>query len=82
MPFDNRYPRIHRIEPNERVCPWSNVPFENRSTHYERGMSYASSEEPNRSGHVAQWIARWTSDPEVVGSSPTLIVFSFLTLFE
>ena len=26
---------------------------------------------------MAQWIARWTSDPEVVGSSPTLIVFSF-----
>ena len=29
-------------------------------------------------GHVAQWIARWTSDPEVVGSSPTVIVFLFL----
>lgn len=77
LPFDNRYPRIYRIEPNERVCPWSNVPFENRSTHYERSMSYASGEEPNRSGHVAQWIARWTSDPEVVGSSPTLIDFFF-----
>ena len=25
---------------------------------------------------MAQWIARWTSDPEVVGSSPTLIDFS------
>ena len=24
---------------------------------------------------MAQWIARWTSDPEVVGSSPTLIDF-------
>lgn len=24
---------------------------------------------------MAQWIARWTSDPEVVGSSPTLIEF-------
>ena len=31
---------------------------------------------------MAQWIARWTSDPEVVGSSPTLIVFSFLTWIE
>ena len=29
---------------------------------------------------MAQWIARWTSDPEVVGSSPTLIVFSFLLM--
>ena len=26
---------------------------------------------------MAQWIARWTSDPEVVGSSPTLIEFIF-----
>ena len=48
---------------------------ENRSTQSEGDVSYAVGEEANRSGHVAQWIARWTSDPEVVGSSPTLIDF-------
>ena len=31
---------------------------------------------------MAQWIARWTSDPEVVGSSPTAIVFIFHCYFE
>ena len=30
---------------------------------------------------MAQWIARWTSDPEVVGSSPTVIEFFFLSSF-
>ena len=30
---------------------------------------------------MAQWIARWTSDPEVVGSSPTVIDFSFFCSF-
>ena len=35
---------------------------------------------PNRSGRVAQWIARWTSDPEVVGSSPTSIDFLLFSL--
>ena len=33
--------------------------------------------QPYSRGHVAQWIARWTSDPEVVGSSPTVIEFFF-----
>ena len=41
---------------------------------YEAGQPYSR-------GHVAQWIARWTSDPEVVGSSPTVIEFFFLSSF-
>jgi hypothetical protein len=29
-------------------------------------------------GRVAQWIARWTSDPAVAGSSPAVVAFSAL----